>query len=117
MKLFRFNSSHSRRSPLVDMRWPRAGRYRSFRQRQRPEVRVRPVLTEDIAVVFTIRWDWSSGAMFGDLVQDGLPFRYMPLDRSGGVREHGPYNYQVFAGFGMQRMQQAEQPGRRRRIC
>ncbi|HOP42037.1 MAG TPA: T9SS type A sorting domain-containing protein [Flavobacteriales bacterium] len=74
------------------------------------EVRVRPGADfEDIfsAVVFTIRWDRSSGAMLGDLVQDGPALQYMPLDRSGGVREHGPYNYQVFAGFGMQRMQQA----------
>ena len=71
------------------------------------EVRVRPQADfENIfsAVVFTIRWDRSSGAALGDIAQEGAVAQYMPVERSGAVHESGPYFYQVFAGFGMQRM-------------
>lgn len=52
------------------------------------------------AVVFTIRWDRSSGATLGDLQQEGSPAQYIPVQRSGAIREQGTSNYQVFAGFG-----------------
>lgn len=52
------------------------------------------------AVVFTIRWDGSTGATLGDVQQEGSPAQYIPVQRSGAVREHGTSSYQVFAGFG-----------------
>jgi hypothetical protein len=52
------------------------------------------------AVVFTIRWDGSTGATLGDVQQEGSPAQYIPVQRSGAIREHGSSNYQVFAGFG-----------------
>src|SRR5690606_3014562 len=59
------------------------------------------------AVVFTVRWEKSSGATLGRLVQEGPAARYIPITRSGPVRENGPLNYQVFAGFGMQPMSES----------
>jgi hypothetical protein len=52
------------------------------------------------AVVFTIRWDRSTGATLGDLVQEGAPAQYIPIAKSGNVHEVGAMNYQVYAGFG-----------------
>ncbi len=52
------------------------------------------------SVVFTVRWDRSTGASLGEVSQEGSPANYIPVQRSGGVREVGAYDYQVFAGFG-----------------
>lgn len=52
------------------------------------------------SVVFTVRWDRSTGATLGELQQEGLPAQYIPVQRSGELREVGGQNYQVFAGFG-----------------
>jgi len=52
------------------------------------------------SVVFTIRWDRSSGASLGEIVQEGVAANYIPVQRSGAVREVGGFDYQVFAGFG-----------------
>lgn len=52
------------------------------------------------SVVFTIRWDRSTGASLGDIEQEGVAANYIPVQRSGAVREAGSYDYQVFAGFG-----------------
>lgn len=57
------------------------------------------------AIVFTIRWEAGSGASLGRIVQEGPAAEYLPIAPSGAVREHGPLNYQVFAGFGMGPMQ------------
>lgn len=71
------------------------------------EVRVRPRTDfHDIfsSLVFTLRWDKATGAALGELLQEGEAAAYMPVQASGPVHEHGPFNYQVFAGFGMQRL-------------
>jgi hypothetical protein len=71
------------------------------------EVRVRPQAEFSgifSAVVFTIRWDRNSGASLGDIIQEGGPERYIPIIRSGGVHQDGPFNYQIFAGFGFDPM-------------
>jgi hypothetical protein len=79
-----------------------------FQNGSRLEVRVRP--NSDFSgifssLVFTIRWDRATGATLGDLVQEGASATYMPVMRSGGVHEDGAYNYQIFAGFGYEPMQ------------
>lgn len=56
------------------------------------------------SVVFTIRWDRSSGASLGEPIQEGNPANYIPVQHSGGVREVGSYDYQVYAGFGTRPM-------------
>lgn len=71
------------------------------------EVKVRPQSGFDgivSSLVFTIRWDRTTGATLGDPVQVDQTLQYIPMSRSGDVREVGGLNYQVFAGFGFQRM-------------
>ena len=71
------------------------------------EVKVRPQADFDgifSSVVFTIRWDRSTGATLGDPIQLDETMMYIPIARSGNVHEQGPSNYQVFAGFGFQRI-------------
>ncbi|MBX2979635.1 MAG: T9SS type A sorting domain-containing protein [Flavobacteriales bacterium] len=53
------------------------------------------------AVVFTIKWDGSTGATLGQLTQQEAVADVMNIRRSGGVREQGSLKYQVYAGFGM----------------
>jgi hypothetical protein len=67
------------------------------------EVRVRPASEFNgvfSSIVFTIKWDRSSGATLGAIQQEGAPQLYVPMMKSGAVHEHGPLNYQVYAGFG-----------------
>lgn len=73
------------------------------------EVRVRP--RSDFngifsSLVFTLRWDRSSGATLGTLVQEPGVQQYMAVAKSGNLHENGPHNYQVYAGFGVTPMQQ-----------
>lgn len=56
------------------------------------------------SVVFTLKWDRSSGATLGEIEQEGAAANYIPVQRSGAVREVGGYDYQVFAGFGTRPM-------------
>ncbi|MBK9147880.1 MAG: T9SS type A sorting domain-containing protein [Flavobacteriales bacterium] len=75
-----------------------------FRNGEKLEVRLRP--TENFngivsSLVFTVRWDRNSGAGLGTLVQEGAPAQFIPLAKSGAIRENGTFNYQVYAGFGM----------------
>jgi len=56
------------------------------------------------SVVFTVKWERSSGATLGEIAQDGAAANYIPVQRSGAVREVGGYDYQVFAGFGTRPM-------------
>ncbi len=75
------------------------------------EVRVRPAANFDgifSSLVFTISWDRSSGASLGALHQEGAPAMYVPIAKSGAVRENGNQNYQVFAGFGITPLQALE---------
>lgn len=68
------------------------------------EVRVRPEADFNgifSSLVFTIRWDRTSGASLGNMVQEDPARQYIPIMRSGSVRESGSTNYQVYAGFGM----------------
>lgn len=53
------------------------------------------------SVVFTIRWDRNSGASLGTLTQEAPAAQYIPIMRSGGLREEGSFNYHVYAGFGI----------------
>lgn len=74
------------------------------RNGDRLEVHVRPGTNFNgifSSLVFTIRWDRSSGASLGNLEQLGAPSQYMPVQRSGALRENGAFNYQVYAGFGI----------------
>ena len=57
------------------------------------------------SLVFTIRWDGSTGATLGTLVQEGPAAQYLPTMRSGAVREVGSQRYQVYAGFGITPME------------
>lgn len=75
-----------------------------YRNGDKLEVRMRPSSHFDgilSSVVFTIRWDRASGALPGTIQQEGAPARYIPISRSGAVREQGDRNYQVYAGFGV----------------
>ncbi len=56
------------------------------------------------AVVFTIRWDRSSGATLGAPQQDPLVAQYMAVAPSGGNHTKSNVQYQVYAGFGMNPM-------------
>jgi hypothetical protein len=76
-----------------------------FRSDTHLEVRVRP--TADFEgifsnLVFSIRWEAESGTTIGPVEQPAAAGMYMPVQRSGGIREDGPYRYQVYAGFGME---------------
>ena len=76
-----------------------------FQEGQMLEVRVRPNADFDgifSAVVFTVRWDGSTGATLGDIVQEGAAATYIPTKVSGGVHEVGNMKYQVYAGFGFE---------------
>lgn len=67
------------------------------------EVRVKPQSDFNgifSAVVFTIKWDRTSGAALGTIAQEGSAAQYVTINRSGNAHEHGSYNYQVYAGFG-----------------
>jgi hypothetical protein len=82
------------------------------RNGDRLEVHLRPTADFDgivSSLVFTIRWDRSTGATLGTLQQEGAAAQYMPVRRSGGAHEHGTFNYQVFAGFGMTPMASLEE--------
>lgn len=68
------------------------------------EVTVRPQTSFDgifSAVVFTIRWDASANASLGTPMQEGAVASYLPIARSGAVRQSSGNKYQVFAGFGL----------------
>lgn len=56
------------------------------------------------SVVFTLRWQRSAGVSLGEIEQEGAPSQYIPVQRSGEVREVGDQDYQVFAGFGTRPM-------------
>lgn len=50
-------------------------------------------------VVFTLRWPTGAIQHLGaPEVATGLP---LPIQESGPVHVHGPYSYQIYAGFGM----------------
>lgn len=55
-------------------------------------------------VAFTVRWDANSTSNLESLVQSTPANAYIPMMKSGEVRESDGYNYQVFAGFGMSPM-------------
>lgn len=68
------------------------------------DVKVRPTAASSgivSAVVFTLRWDASSGATLGQVAQEGPVATYIPIRTSGPVRQQDGMNYQVYAGFGM----------------
>jgi hypothetical protein len=75
-----------------------------FRSDTHLEVRVRPHADFDgifSNLVFAVRWERQSGASLGPIEQPNGAAAYMPLQRSGGIREDGPFQYQVYTGFGM----------------
>lgn len=71
------------------------------------EVKVRPQSGFDgivSSIVFTIRWDRTTGAALGQGIQSEQTMQFLPISPSGQVHEVGAFNYQVFAGFGFQKM-------------
>ena len=67
------------------------------------EVRVRPDADFDglfSSLVFTIRWNASTGTDLGNISQVMPALAYMPIGKSGGQIDAGSFRYQVFAGFG-----------------
>jgi hypothetical protein len=75
-----------------------------YRNGDKLEVRARPSSDFDgifSSLVFTIRWDRASGASLGAIRQEGAVTQYLPVMKSGAVRENGSFNYQVYAGFGI----------------
>jgi hypothetical protein len=67
------------------------------------EVRVRP--SEDFdgilsAVVFTVRWERSTTGALLEHQQKSSAGTYIPIARSGELHQDGPFNYQIYAGFG-----------------
>lgn len=82
-----------------------------FRNGDKLEVRVKPSGDFDgifSSLVFTIRWDNSSGAALGTIRQEGAPAMYLPIVRSGSVHEQGSTSYQVYAGFGVSPLESFE---------
>lgn len=76
------------------------------------EVRVRP--SEDFdgilsAVVFTVRWERSTGAKLQAHAQKSAAGTYIPIAKSGELHEDGPFNYQIYAGFGFDKLSEAGQ--------
>lgn len=74
------------------------------------EVRVRP--TEDFtgivsSVVFTVRWERGTGSRLQEHQQKGAEATYLPIAKSGGVHQDGPFNYQIYAGFGFDQLTDA----------
>ena len=66
------------------------------------EVRVRPQENFNgivSSMVFTLRWDKSSGATLGESVQTEEMSNAISINPSGPVRENGDHFYRVFAGF------------------
>ncbi|MBL0127313.1 MAG: T9SS type A sorting domain-containing protein [Flavobacteriales bacterium] len=75
-----------------------------YRNGDRLEVRARPASNFNgifSSLVFTVRWDRSSGANLGTIAQEGAMATGIPVVRSGGVHVDGTFNYQVYAGFGI----------------
>lgn len=71
------------------------------------EVKVRPEADFSgifSSLVFTIRWDAGSTADLGPIAQEGAAGQMISIQRSGTVREDGPFRYAVYAGFGMDAM-------------
>lgn len=81
-----------------------------YQQNGNLEVKVRPSSEFDgvfSSVVFTLRWDKSTGITLGEpVVPDGTPIR---TDRSGQLHEEGVFNYMVYAGFGFDLMSESGQ--------
>jgi len=81
-----------------------------YRNGESLDVYVRPQADFDgivSSLVFTIRWDSSTGAALGTMAQEGPASQYIPTMKSGNVREVGSQRYQVYAGFGMTPMNSA----------
>ncbi|MCU0319877.1 MAG: T9SS type A sorting domain-containing protein [Flavobacteriales bacterium] len=75
-----------------------------YRNGDQLDVYLRPAADFDgivSSLVFTVRWDGSTGATLGGIQQEGAASQYLPTLRSGAVREVGSQRYQVYAGFGM----------------
>lgn len=71
------------------------------------EVRVRPTENFDglvSAVLFTVRWESTDRSQLLNLEQRAVEATYIPIAKSGGVHHDGPFNYQVYAGFGFTRL-------------
>lgn len=86
-----------------------------FRNGDKLEVRLRPSQDFDgilSSLVFTVRWDRNSGASLGAFSQPASAAQSVPMMKSGGVREQGAFNYQVYAGFGLTPLRDLDAPWR-----
>lgn len=71
------------------------------------EVKVRPADDFDgifSSLVFSLRYDRNSDLQLGEPLQPADVAPYMAVTRSGGLRQEGSFDYQVYAGFGFQNM-------------
>lgn len=57
-------------------------------------------------VAFTLRWKQFTGARLGNVQQTMPQQGYIPMSKSGSAHEVGQYRYQIFAGFGMNAIDQ-----------
>lgn len=76
------------------------------------DVTVRPQQNFDgifSAVVFTIRWDASTGATLGAVKQEPSVAQYMAVAPSGSAHAKSNVRYQVYAGFGLTPMSSLDQ--------
>lgn len=72
------------------------------------DVRLRPSAGFDgmvSSLVFTLRWDASSGAHLGTILQAAPASAYIPITRSGSEQDDAGQRYQIFVGFGFTPMQ------------
>jgi hypothetical protein len=59
------------------------------------------------SLVFTLRWDATTGATLGKPVQNDVEMASLALERSGSVHSEGSMNYQIYSGLGMQTLADA----------
>jgi len=57
-------------------------------------------------IAFTIRWKNFTGASLDDAQQTMPQQAYIPMAKSDSTHQEGSYRYQIFAGFGMNAMDQ-----------
>lgn len=75
---------------------------RLVKEEGRVRIELIPSTTEEgviSCVVFTLRWPTGTIQHLG--APEGTAALPLPIQESGPVHEHGPYSYQIYAGFGM----------------
>ncbi len=76
-----------------------------FRNGSDLEVKIRPTEQFDglvSSLVFTVRWDRTTGATLGAFQQVAPAASFIPTRTSGGRHEDGVHYYQIFAGISLE---------------